>query len=216
MQGGPVQDRAAQDRTAQDRTAQDGAAQEAERRVAEQVGTAVRARRRSLGLTLEAVGRRTGLSKSFLSQVESGRTNPTLGTLTRLSLALGATPAALFGGPAPSAAGDGAADAAPPVTTLRPARPKANWPAGTGRTYPLTAPGAHRFEVVLCDGTPRHHERAVRHAGAEFCHVLAGAVRVEVGSQSRLLHAGESLHYDGGVPHRIAAQTGTTRFLLVI
>lgn len=192
-----------------------GSSEDAERQVAEQVGAAVRARRRSLGLTLEAVGRRTGLSKSFLSQVESGRTNPTLGTLTRLALALGATPAALLGGPAAPGPAD-RPTGTPPATTRRPARPRANWPAGTGRTYPLTAPGAHRFEVVLCDGTPRHHDQPVRHPGEEFCHVLSGAVRVEVGTQSCLLHTGESLHYDSSVPHRIAAQTGTTRFLLVI
>ena len=179
------------------------------------LGATVRRRRRSLGLTLESVGRRTQLSKSFLSQLESGRTNPTLDTLTRIATALGSTPATLLGAP-----GGGPvqppAPPAPPATTRRPARPTRLLPVGAGRSYPLTGPEARRYEVVMCDGTPLHHERVVSHPGEEFCYVVSGALQVEIGGHPRLLQAGESLHFASDTPHRITAQTSATRFLLTL
>lgn len=189
---------------------------DAEREVAERLGATVRRLRREQGLTLESLGRRTGLSKSFLSQLESGRTNPTLSTLTRLALALGATPTALLGTDCEPAAPSAAQGGHPLLTTRRPARSTQSWPTGSGRTYPLTGPGARRFETVLCDGTPNHHLRPVSHPGEEFCMVLAGALRIAVGDRGFLLHAGESLHFDSGIPHTVVAQTPTTRFLLTV
>ncbi|MFC1416227.1 helix-turn-helix domain-containing protein [Streptacidiphilus cavernicola] len=180
----------------------------------ELLGLAVRRRRRGLGLTLESVGRRTRLSKSFLSQLESGRTNPTLDTLTRIAAALGSSPASLLGAP------DGDAPAgplpAPPATTRRPARPARPLPVGSGRSYPLTGPEARRYEVVMCDGTPTHHERMVSHPGEEFCYVVSGALRVELGGRPCLLQTGESLHFASDTPHRLTAQTPATRFLLTL
>lgn len=66
---------------------------------------AVRERRGRLGLTLDALSRRTGLSKGFLSQMEAGEANPTLNTLVRLAEALRTSPAGLLAGAgAPSGA----------------------------------------------------------------------------------------------------------------
>jgi transcriptional regulator with XRE-family HTH domain len=57
----------------------------------------VRQRRGRLGLTLDALSRRTGLSKGFLSEMEAGEANPTLNTLVRLAEALRTSPAGLLG-----------------------------------------------------------------------------------------------------------------------
>ena len=45
--------------------------------------------RRERGLTQQELGRRCGLSRGFLSQVESGKRVPSLSSLTRISAALG-------------------------------------------------------------------------------------------------------------------------------
>jgi len=45
--------------------------------------------RRERGLTQEELGRRSGLSRSFLSWVENGNRVPSLSSLTRISAALG-------------------------------------------------------------------------------------------------------------------------------
>ena len=48
--------------------------------------------RRERGLTQQELGRRSGLSRSFLSHVENGKRVPSLSSLTRISAALGAMP----------------------------------------------------------------------------------------------------------------------------
>jgi transcriptional regulator with XRE-family HTH domain len=54
--------------------------------------TRVGALRRERGLTQQELGRRSGLSRSFLSQVENGNRVPSLSSLTRISAALGVMP----------------------------------------------------------------------------------------------------------------------------
>lgn len=54
-----------------------------------QVGHVLRNFRGSRQLTLEELSRRSGVSKSVLSQIENDQTNPTVTTLWRLAIALG-------------------------------------------------------------------------------------------------------------------------------
>lgn len=56
---------------------------------APEVGHMLQSLRLSANLSLDELARRSGVSKSVLSQIERDRTNPTLGTLWRLSSALG-------------------------------------------------------------------------------------------------------------------------------
>jgi transcriptional regulator with XRE-family HTH domain len=53
------------------------------------IGARIRKLRQSRDLNLEEAGRRTGLSSSYLSQVETGRIVPTLQNLARFSLVYG-------------------------------------------------------------------------------------------------------------------------------
>lgn len=52
-------------------------------------GKRVRARRENLGITMEALGHRSGLHWTFVGQVERGERNPTLLTMARLAKGLG-------------------------------------------------------------------------------------------------------------------------------
>jgi len=53
------------------------------------IGERIRRRRRELGLTLRELADRTGVSVSFLSQVENNRCNPSLDSIHRIATALG-------------------------------------------------------------------------------------------------------------------------------
>lgn len=55
------------------------------------VGPGIRRRRRGLELTLAEVARRAGVSVPFLSQVENGRSRPSMGSLQRIADALDTT-----------------------------------------------------------------------------------------------------------------------------
>lgn len=52
------------------------------------LGERVKLARQKLGLTLKSVGERSGLSARFLSDVEAGRANPSLGSLRELARAV--------------------------------------------------------------------------------------------------------------------------------
>ncbi|MGW6330283.1 helix-turn-helix domain-containing protein, partial [Streptomyces sp. NPDC055097] len=56
-----------------------------------QVGPGIRRRRRALELTLAEVARRAGLSVPFLSQIENGRSRPSMASLQRIADALDTT-----------------------------------------------------------------------------------------------------------------------------
>ena len=50
-----------------------------------QIGRVLKEMRKHGGLTLDEVGKRSGVSKSMLSQIEAGKTNPTLAMLWKIS-----------------------------------------------------------------------------------------------------------------------------------
>jgi transcriptional regulator with XRE-family HTH domain len=54
----------------------------------EGLGARIRKRRLQLGMTLQDLAEATGLTKSFVSQVERGRNSPSISTLRSISVAL--------------------------------------------------------------------------------------------------------------------------------
>ena len=57
----------------------------------------IRERRLALGLTLEGLAERTGVSRAMLSDIERGRKNPTVKLLAAIAEGLGCTVSALLG-----------------------------------------------------------------------------------------------------------------------
>lgn len=62
----------------------------------EQLAAGVRARRRRLGLTQEAVAERAEVASRTVQKLEAGELNATLDVITRIAGALETTPAELF------------------------------------------------------------------------------------------------------------------------
>jgi DNA-binding response OmpR family regulator len=62
----------------------------------ESLGTAIRERRKALGLTLAQMAQRTNVSLGYLSQIELGKNSASIETLYRISLGLGVKIADLF------------------------------------------------------------------------------------------------------------------------
>ncbi len=62
----------------------------------ESLGSVIRERRKSLGLTLAQMAQRTGVSLGYLSQIELGKNSASIETLYRISLGLGLKIADLF------------------------------------------------------------------------------------------------------------------------
>ncbi|MER7576519.1 XRE family transcriptional regulator [Streptomyces sp. NPDC126514] len=148
------------------------------------IGPRLRKLRQERGLTLEALATTTGISVSTLSRVESGKRRPTLDLLIPLARAHHVALDQLVAAPA---SGD-------PRVHLRPLH------KGRGSVLvPLTQyPGRVQvFKQVLA---PRQPE-LVTHEGYEWLYVLAGRLRLILGSQDFTLKPGEVAEFDTTEPH---------------
>ncbi len=158
----------------------------------------IKAQRRDLGLTLEQVASRTGLTRSVLSKVENFRVTPSLPALGKIAGALGLTVADLVTG----------LEERPQLIVVRKGqgsqierdRPNSEivyeslaFQRNTKAMEPLllTVPG----------GTAR--KQPLAHEGEEFLLVLSGSVELEYGSDIELLKTGDSAYFDAHVQHRL-------------
>jgi len=161
-----------------------------------QVGREVRARRLAAKLSVAELARRAGVSAPFVSQLESGRSSVSLGTLYRIASALGCTANALLGSgpfrPHMTRAGDGPRLAA--SGGQHPQQPRL-----LSRTGPGTLIEAYHYVIRPDDDT----QDWFLHDGEDFVYVIRGTVLVEFDDGSEVeLAAGDSLHHDGARAHR--------------
>lgn len=157
----------------------------------------LREERRRLGLTLQEVADRSGLSLGMISKIENAQTSPSLRTLARLSQALEVPVTTFFRGfeeerdASYVRAGDG-------IEIVR---------LGTrhGHRYELlaAAKGAQRrvqpFLVTLTE--QRETFPLFQHEGVEFLYGLEGSIVYRYGRHTYELGPGDSLMFDGRIPH---------------
>lgn len=156
--------------------------------VAAAVGARVRALRREHGLSLSALAREAGIGKGSLSELETGRRNPTLATLYAVAAPLGVPLGALLDFRVGAAVADGGFEA----TLLHAER----GPSAVSETYLLRAePGTVRESPAHGPGV------------TEQLVVLDGECRVSWGApaQDQVVAAGGHLAWPGDVPHGYAA-----------
>jgi transcriptional regulator with XRE-family HTH domain len=174
------------------------------------IGVRVRQERQSRRWTLDQLAEAAGVSRRMVVNVEQGAVNPSVGTLLRLSDALGVGLPALVEPPAPKAlkvirAGDGAA----------------LWSGEAGGRGVLVAGTEPPDVVELWDWTlgpgDRHESEAHTHGTKELIQVQEGTVTVEVADQSVTLAVGDAVAFPGAVAHAYA-NTGShaSRFTLAV
>jgi transcriptional regulator with XRE-family HTH domain len=143
------------------------------------------------------LGARVGVTASFLSQLENGRTNASIGTLRRLAEGLGVRLSDLVdAGPVPTG------------RLLRRAdRPQLSAAYGTTKWF-ITQPPLRHVEMYVAQIEPGGSTGPdqYRHGDAEeVLLVLSGCVRVELGDETYTLGEGDSIEYLSSTPHRVAS-----------
>jgi transcriptional regulator with XRE-family HTH domain len=158
------------------------------------LGRIVRDLRAAKGYTLTELSRFTGLSPSFISQLERGLTRASLHSLAMLADALGSSAAAIL---------TGAAQSEPETVSFVRASDGPTLSNIEGRGQALVL-GKRSLSPLLLVGGPREFDDThVVHSGDEFIHVLAGRVQFElVGEGVFDLGRGDSLYYGAGIKHR--------------
>ncbi len=142
--------------------------------------------------------------------VEQGAANPSVGTLLRISDALGVGLPALVDSPRPK-----------PVKVTRRGEGAALWTGEAGGRGVLVTGTEPPDVVELWEWTlgPGDHHVSEAHARGtrELLQVQQGSITIEVASQSVTLDAGDAVAFPGDVAHSYANPAGkTARFSLAV
>lgn len=164
--------------------------------------------RRARGLSLDAVAKLSGVSRSMVSQIERGESSPTISTLWNLTKALQMDFAGLLEHGPKDRIEVLHSDDVPTISNR-----------GSGCSIRILSPpeAAGHHEVYdlrfgqngVLDSMP--HAQGAR----EHLTVITGTVTVTSGDSVARLSAGDTARYPADVPHKISAETVSHAFLVV-
>jgi len=175
----------------------DVGAAELGRRVAENL----RQRRKARSMSLDDLARASGVSRAALSQIETCKSNPTVGVLWKIAVGLGIPFAELIGAPRSGAAVLRRADS----QVLRSSD-------GRFESRPLTPAGASPLvELYELRISARSTHRSEAHAPGthEVVVVLTGQLRLAVDQEVYELAAGDSIAFAADRPHAYENPAGS-------
>ena len=175
----------------------------------DRLAAALRTARKARGLSLDAVAKLSGVSRSMVSQIERGESSPTVATLWNLTQALQVDFAGLLEGRAEPRIAVVRADAAPVI-------------AGRGRELvirilsPAETVGEHEvYDLSFGTGgalVSEAHSTGCR----ESLTVIVGRLRVVSGDEEQCLGPGDTAHYPADRAHGIHAEGGAARAILIV
>lgn len=170
------------------------------------LGARIRLTRTQKGITLQELSDRSSLSKGFICQLENDKASPSLQALEKLAGGLGVPIAYLF------------LTATDKVHVVREHERQEFRLGPEGHLVQMLSAKGRALKMMLINLPPGVGAGGDHHAHeGEECHlVLEGNVRYTQSDESVVLKAGDSLHWNGFVPHRVEnSGTGMARILCV-
>lgn len=179
------------------------------------VGRSLREERLRQGLSLRDLSRKVNVSASFVSQVETGKAQPSVATLYQLANALGLSLDAIVDGASDeTSTGSGGVEQAPVVVRkgrnpVRRLSERRSIELDSGVAWEQLALDPDRYTDFLFvtyapGGSSASGNSLVRHDGTEFGLVLAGTLEVTLAFESYTLEAGDSIAFPSRTPHRLS------------
>ena len=168
------------------------------------IGGKIKKVRMEKNVPLERVANETGFSVAYLKEVEAGKAIPPVGAILQIARALEIDSASLL---------------KEPESKLE-KRIQAHTKRTENYAYTTLTPGAENkhlkaFRVVI-EAQQEHHGVDYFHEGEEFDYVLSGTVQVTVGEHVNTLGAGDCLHFNSGIPHKLRSISDERAELLVV
>jgi transcriptional regulator with XRE-family HTH domain len=169
-------------------------------------GVRLRALRLGRRWTLDELARQCGLSKGYLSRLETGDRQASIAAVLTLTRLFGVSLASMFEGEESRQIlivrrGAVASHEADGLTC---------WPLSF-MSRPLRL---QPMRVVVSPGREGVERR--QHDGEEWIYVLSGDLTLSVGEQAHELEAGDAAHFDARLPHRLAARSGLEAEILLV
>ena len=157
-----------------------------------EIGQRIRRLRAIRNMPQRRLSEMTGLSPSFISQLERGQSGVSLPSLVRIASVLGVS------------AGHLLTDEGPQVQVGRCAdrRPIARGGYEESLLNPRPSSVFEIYRAVFRPGSCTQPEQATHGDSEEICYVISGTVHVSVGDSMFVLGPGDSLMYLSSMPHR--------------
>ena len=175
----------------------------------DRLALSLREARKARGLSLDALAKLSGVSRSMVSQIERGESSPTVATLWNITQALQMDFAGLLEG-RPGVGIEVTRKAAAPVIAGR----------GEGVTIRILSPAEAVGEHEVYDLTfgPGGALESEPHSPGcrEHLTVVEGALRVRSGDEESLLGPGDTARYPADRDHAIWAEAGAARAILIV
>lgn len=166
--------------------------------------------RRAQGLSLEAVAKLSGVSRSMVSQIERGESSPTIATLWNLTRALQVDFAGLL-------EDEGAKDR---IEVLRAHQIPTIDNMGEGCRIRIFSPpeeaGRNELYELRFDEGGKLDSQAHKHGTVEILSVTKGTLEITSGDAVARLERGDSARYAADMPHCIRAIGGSAKAFLVV
>jgi transcriptional regulator with XRE-family HTH domain len=183
-----------------------------------EIGQRIHVLRLQQGFSLREMAEQSGLTASFLSQVERGRVNSSIESLRRITNSLGVSMVQLLESRASDGVSEQAhADDAPhhtnpvtsssrrangkssPVVIRADNRPKLLLPHAGVTIEMLTSSRAHAVEVFISKLAPGTEIMAqpLREPTEQFIYVLSGSLHIELSRIHSVLECGDAITFDG-------------------
>jgi transcriptional regulator with XRE-family HTH domain len=176
------------------------------------LGQRLRAMRHARGLSLRELARRLALSPSSVSQIETGKLQPSVRTLNAFVAEFGVTMDEVLCDEADAPPADSAP--APAIAVQRAGeRPAVTVnPGVTWERLMFWADEDVEFiEATYAPGGASGPGGAlVAHGGQEFGHVISGTLHAVVGFDKFVLRPGDSITFPSSTPHRLGNEGSET------
>ncbi len=179
------------------------------------IGERIKRLRLKKSMGLVELGKHTGLSASFLSQLETGRVVPTLRNLARIAMVFSKDLSYFF--------------ESEPVSLFRVHRKseRVRLPQSgvDDPTYFFESMGYmvpdRQLDPYFAEFLPLKKAQDIRphvHPGYEFLYVLEGELEVRHGDKPQVLQAGDGVYFDASTPHsyRCAGKTAATAIIVTM
>lgn len=173
----------------------------------EDLGARIRQARLARGLSLRATASEAAISPSLLSQVETGKVQPSVSTLYAIVNTLGLSVDDVLGG---------SASAQAPARQLRP-DPVLRWDAAPEilmengvrwRGLAVAGGDVDALHVTYQPGAASSLDDShMRHEGVEYGYIIRGQMTLKIDFETYRLHPGDSFCFDSMRPHLFVNET---------
>lgn len=172
-----------------------------------ELGSRVALLRDVRGMSLRTLATAAGVSSSFLSQLENGRTNASVASLRKIAAALGVSPAQLLDDSPTHTRGVLRADQRPTL------------PLDGAQKFVLSLPPLNHLEVyagVFEPGGSTGRDAYMHGQSQEMLIVTSGEVVLELGDERYTMSADDSIEFLSSVPHRVMNESDATASVIWI